>query len=801
MNIKLTLSKPARATIVAATFLCAALPGATAQAPPAPMIGPPAPAAATDTNSASMRFRVLDSVTAAPVPGVKVQVKWVRNSLLTDAAGSCSFAMPKPTTNDFSYLITISKDGYVGKTITWAASRGDKIEDIPAEYTIKMEKGAGIGGVLKGPDGQPLANAIIRFSGINPASPADRERSIVAPNFIVKRTDDNGRWQCDQVPQDFTSLLFRVIQPDFLPVTFGCEGSTAGGEDVVRLPAADYLAGKALMVVGHGATVSGIIVDSKGRPVPGAVITRNHEWRNRAAVLETDSDGRFKIPNLLPGDMTLTLQAKGLEPQTLDLSISNSMPELKVEMAPGRIFKGRVLDEAGNPVAGAGVQLDRVNLEPLEYDWSTFTDSEGRFEWDAAPSGEHPYLITANGYNLLSESALVADGTEQTITVRKPNGKTDVEGRVLDAASHAPLEKFTLTVYLTTDTGTTHAEKEVSSPTGEYMVEVDPKVTSFSLEFRRPGFLSVTTEAKSPGDGDQREDIPMEKGVLSEVAGRLTVPGYSERINWQAGQAIVLTASPPEPDIPNAGDDAAKQKWLNQFLKSAAGKVWQREQHTFTAMARPDGSFAFEDVPPGKYELRVQLREALELGGGKLASLSTNITVKSIPNGADLAGDDEPQLNLGVIALQQMLALRPGDTAPLFETVTTDGQPLKLADFRGKYVLMDFWATWCGPCVAEMPNLKAVYDKHSKDPRFAMVSLSVDAQVAQPIDFAKKNDIKWIQGFLGEWQKSPVPDQYGVEGIPEIFLIGPDGKIMARDLRGPEVDAAVTEALAPHGAN
>ena len=139
----------------------------------------------------------------------------------------------------------------------------DKVEDIPAEYTVKMEKAATIGGVLKGPDGQPLAGAIIRFSGVNPASPADRERTLVAPNFHNERTDDNGRWQCNHVPQDFSNLVFRVVLPDFLPVTFGCEGSTAGGEDVVRLPAADFLAGKAVMFMGHGVTVSGLVVDDK----------------------------------------------------------------------------------------------------------------------------------------------------------------------------------------------------------------------------------------------------------------------------------------------------------------------------------------------------------------------------------------------------------------------------------------------------------------------------------------------------------------------------------------------------------
>jgi peroxiredoxin len=799
MNMKPNLSKSVRAAILAVAFLCAARPGASAQTPPA---APISPAAHAETNTASMRFRVVDSVTAAPVPEVKVRVAWVKNSLVTDAAGGCSFAMPKPAaqaTNDFSYVITLTKDGYVSKTITWATSRNDKIEDIPAEYTARLEKAATIGGVLKGPDGRPLAGAIIRLVGIIPANAADRERSIIA---LIKnpQTDEDGRWQCAQVPQDFSNLLFRVVLPDFLPVTFGCEGSTAGGNEIARLPAADYLAERAVMMMGHGATVSGLIVDSNGKPVADAVITRNHEWRNAAAVLQTDSDGRFKIPNLLPGDMALTIQARGLEPQTIDLAVSNSMPELKIEMQPGKILKGRVLDETGKPVAGAGVQMDRENLEPLEFDWSATTDSQGRFQWDSAPSGGHPYLITADGYNLRCEPDLVADGSEKTITIRKPNGKTDVDGKVTDAATHAPLDKFTLTVYLTTDQGTTHAEKEVSSPAGDYLVEVDPKVTSFSLEFRRPGYLPVTTEAKSPGDGDQREDIPLEKGVLSTVAGRFTIPGYKEQINWQAGQAIVLTATPPEPDIPNTGDEAAKEKWMSRFLKSAAGKAWQRARHTFTAAAKQDGSFVFDDVPPGNYELRVQLREAPELGGGKLAALSTNITVKTISDAAAVADADVPRVNLGVIALQPTLALRVGDPAPLFETMTTDGHPLKLADFRGKYVLLDFWATWCGPCVAEMPNLKAAYDKHSNDPRFAMISLSVDAQAAQPVDFAKKNGIHWIQGFLGEWQKSPVPDQYGVEGIPEIFLIGPDGRIIARDLRGADIDQAVTEAMSPRGA-
>ena len=568
-------------------------------------------------------------MTAAPLPGVKVR-GWGKTSL-TDSNGSCSFARPKPPTNDFAYdFFIIPKDGYVDKSVTSATSRQDKFEDIPAEYTVKLDKAASIGGVLKDPEGQPLDGAVLRFSGVNPASQFDRERTLVAPNFRTERTDENGRWQCHHLPQDFSNLVFRVLQPDFLAVTFGCEGSSAGGPDVVRLPAADFLAGNAVMVLGRGITVSGQIVDSQGKPVANVVITRNHKWRNPSSVLQSDESGRFKIPNLLPGDLTLTLQAKGLEPQTLEMAITNPMPELKVAMKPGQILKGRVLDETGQPVAGASVQLDRVELEPLEFDWSATTDSNGRFQWDSAPSGLHPYLITADGYNLRTEPALLADDTEKTITLRKTNGKTDVDGRVTDAASHAPIPNFTVTVYLTTDQGTSHAAKEVASPTGDYLVEVDQKVTSFILEFRAPGCLPARTEVMSPGDGDQREDVQLEKGTPTLVAGRLTVPGYGDKINWKAGQSIVLTASVPDPAMPNFDRRGCQTKMDEPVPEIRRRQGLAARPAHLHRRGRRGRLVFFEDVPPGQYQLRVQLREAPELGGGKLAALSTNITVNSI---------------------------------------------------------------------------------------------------------------------------------------------------------------------------
>lgn len=174
-----------------------------------------------------------------------------------------------------------------------------------------------------------------------------------------------------------------------------------------------------------------------------------------------------------------------------------------------------------------------------------------------------------------------------------------------------------------------------------------------------------------------------------------------------------------------------------------------------------------------------------------------------------LAGPDAALRARAAERLAEIEALRrPQEMA----FTALDGRAVDLAKLRGKVVLLDFWATWCGPCVAELPEVKKVYAAY-RDRGFEVIGITLENARLAPgdtpaqasakldrcrqklVDFVAKNDLPWPQYFDGRYVKGEFVERYGVYGIPATFLLDREGRVVAVDLRGPALEQAVARQI------
>lgn len=147
-----------------------------------------------------------------------------------------------------------------------------------------------------------------------------------------------------------------------------------------------------------------------------------------------------------------------------------------------------------------------------------------------------------------------------------------------------------------------------------------------------------------------------------------------------------------------------------------------------------------------------------------------------------------------LVRMTKLKAVQVGQVAPDFTMNTMDGKSAKLSDFRGKYVLLDFWASWCQPCRIENPNLVKAYQQF-KDKNFTIVGVSLDKDPAAWKQAVIADGLNWTQ--LSELKDfdSPTVRLYQIDAIPSSFLLDPSGKIVAKKLTGGQLVEFLSKTL------
>lgn len=682
---------------------------------------------------------------------------------------------------------------------------------------LKLSRGEDYSGRVVDLDGKPIEGASVGCDDWTTVGGRGDRRPLVR----FTKTDADGRFTLRALP---TEGEFRVS------ANAGKQGYLSNGFK--------YSAGGTnpdTITLFKPAVITGVVRDAEtDQPITEFQVRPGWYWREGDEFDESSFDGVAKVKNAEgkfskkiqrislggggePPAFAAMIVARGYLPaMTPKVYLGKPYEPFVIKLKKGTPIAGVVKDEAGKPVQGA--QAVFVGPKDVTYvvglaindDFSyaprlrAKTDAKGAFELPATADAGRVLVLHDAGYAIQPSADFTekAGGVEVKLTPwarvegdlivdDQPVNGRPVALRVVDENQND--RNGPKAIYFDMRTAT--------RPDGKFSFDRVPSHAPLTLSRDTENGPSGNTpvEAKAGQTttvhlGDQRQaatgkiDIG---AVVADAAKLITTADRQVRV-----RAFRIDPAP-----------AAPAGWQDRAAWDAAVAALQKSEPSVdapisalaanAAVTTTDGSVRFDDLLPGHYVMYANIHAPMEANicgwGRVLASARVEFDVP--PPSAD-----QKPLNLPAIPLVAHSYPKVGDAAPPLEgkTMGATGQPFSLEKLRGKVVLIDFWASWCAPCMAAMPEMKKLHDRFGKDGRVVFVggNFDFDAKAAQGALDEQK--LPWDQVALGTLLfENPVCRSYGVAAIPSTWIISPDGKVLAKDLRtSEEIAAAVEKALA-----
>ncbi len=504
------------------------------------------------------------------------------------------------------------------------------------------------------------------------------------------------------------------------------------------------------------AKLSGTIrAEANNRPVAGAGVRCENGGRTLNAA--SDDKGRYEFDSIFEGPATLTVSAEGFAVERQTITIDAEKVTRHVQLLPERVVELTVVTDKGKPADAVAVE---ALVGPMQHFIEATTDAEGKATLRGIhPDGENVQIrLNGDRYVHAPEFTESIDlkawrgspspgGVDQPIRKRLTiDLAARIQGRVVAEGSDRPVVGVRII-----------AGRDVLWNMPMAWTTIDG---SYELPGLRPGTNLLTFQHDHFAPRVEEIDLTADEVKMLDIS-------------LPSGRPIEGVVVGTKDASPLANVDVAAINWKGYATLAL---------RTFTD---DEGKFSIPNAPEGDVEFTFFLGgygppKNETLTGGKT---DYRIELEPAPESDSEAPAGRPR------------KLKVGQPVPDLTMTATDGTRYKLSALRGKYVFIDCWATWCGPCVGEIPNVKKLREATQDNADFVMIGVSLDNDRDALNAGVKKHEITWPQVFGPKSGAKEVFDTLDGTGIPYTCLIGPDGTLLAQHLRGPGLTDEVVKHL------